>query len=48
MIQDYLHALVSDLAPFVDAQAVWCRMDTETEIDPWTAIKLLSGPEVEN
>ena len=48
MIQDYLQGLVSDLAPFVDANAAWRRLDTETEIDPWTAIKLLSAPEVEN
>jgi hypothetical protein len=48
MIQDYLQGLVSDLAPFVDARAVWRRLDTGTEIDSWTAIKLLSAPEVEN
>ena len=41
--QDDLHALISDLAPYVDENSVWINTETGAEISVWAAMKLLSG-----
>ena len=41
-VQDYFHAVIMDLADFVDDSSVWLNADTGDEITVWEAMKLLT------
>ena len=41
-VQDYFHAVLMDLADYVDDSSVWLNADTGDEITVWKAMKLLT------
>ena len=41
-VQDDFHAVVADLADYVDDSSIWLNADTGVEITPWQAMVLLT------
>ena len=41
-VQDYFHAVVMDLADYVDDSSVWLKADNGQQITPWKAMLLLT------
>ena len=44
-VQDYFHAVIMDIADYVDDDSIWTNMDTGKQITPWQAMVLLTVDE---